>query len=766
MSSASTIATFSGLASGIDTAGIIDKMTAYAQKPITQLQQTEQGYNNKLTAWQDLNLKLAALQSATSSLTLAGTYTATSATSSNTAAASVTSLPSAALGDHSLTVNDLAKATKIVSGAQASGSASLGKAGSFTLNGKAVTIAASDSLNDVAVKINQAGAGATASVVNVAPGDFRLVLSGANTGAVNQLSALDSGGTVLNDLGLVNGAGAVGLRQALTIGGSSGAGSLALSNATQSVGATLGITAGSAPAGTVSINGTGISIDLNTDSLSSIADKINGAGISGVSAQVVAAGDGTTRQQLQILGVSSASAFGDSNNVLSTLGVTQQAYGTKVTDAQDAKFNLDGLDMTRATNVVSDALPGATIKLLSGSPAAPASSTLSVTRNTDAIVSSINSFVTAYNATQDYIGSQNLYTAPAADAAAGTAATTPPLFGDTTLNQVQDDLSRAVNVVSGGTTLDSIGITTDTHNHLVVDSAKLTDALQTNPTGVFNLFGLAGVSDNTNVTFAAASAKTQASTGAGFAVDVTQAATQAGLTGSSALTGPLGLPETLTFGGALFPSAASITLAAGSSLTQIVAQINASSTLTGKVSASADQSGHLVLTSQQFGAGNGFSVLSAPQGGGASQLGFSTNSAAPSAATDGLDVQGTINGEAATGKGRTLTGNAGNASTDGLQLLVSATSSGVAGHVQVSHGVADAIGKTITNILDPTNGPLFGAEHSLNAQISDAEDQIQKMQDQVTAYSDYLQQMFSAMEARVSTLQSQGSAFAAQVSGK
>ena len=85
-----------------------------------------------------------------------------------------------------------AQAQKVVSGSFTSGSTALGQSvGTFTLNGKTIQIAASDALTDVAAKINAAGAGANAQVVNVGPNDFRMTLTSTATGKANALSLAD-----------------------------------------------------------------------------------------------------------------------------------------------------------------------------------------------------------------------------------------------------------------------------------------------------------------------------------------------------------------------------------------------------------------------------------------------------------------------------------------------------------------------------------------------------------------------------------------------
>jgi len=883
-----TAVNFSGLASGIDTSSIITQLTAVAQKPITLLQGKDDGYNGQLSAWQQFNSSLSSLQSAASTLNSPATFSAATATSSNTAVASITTLPGATLGNHSLTVTQLALAQKVVSTSVASGGTALGRTGSFTLNGKTISVSSTDALTDISVKINAAQAGVSATVVNVGPNDFRLTLTSNQTGTANTIAASDTTGGILNGLGVLN-AGSASIRQSIssTQSGkaSAGAASLTLSSATQAVGSLLGIAAGSAPIGSFQIsNGVGGSatippagstLNLNTASLTDVANAINQAGVAGITAEVVTlpdvngnlyrihqlqivnssasaatpstatasgssllasdtfsgtvtvngqavslAGNATTLAQLNTViqgttgnsgitatvssgalvltdasgnaitatttglhhwtggttdqgalgaavianGTPSAAippTFTDTNGLLGTLGVLQNSFKQTVTTAQDAKFNLDGLDVTRSSNTVGDIIPGATIKLLSGTPAAPGTTTLNVSQNNDTIVQAVNAFAGAYNAIQDFVTSQNKFTPPT-DTKAGVAGTNSPLFGNTTLSQIQDQLSRALTAVSGKTTLESIGVTLDHNGHLNVDSSALTQALQSDPKSVANLFSTSGTTDSGDIQFVAAGPKTAATSGTGYAVNITQPATQSSGAAGTAGTGPSTAPEVLTFGGPLFPAGIKLTLPTGSTLQDTVRLINNTSSLNSQIYARLDAGNHLVIASNRYGSSTNFSVSS-------DSAATGTNSGIGPTLTVqfGVDVQGTINGEPATGIGRTLTGNAGNAHTEGLALLVTATTAspagGVTGHAAVTHGIADSLGQTLTQILDPINGAVVGAEKSLNSQITDTQDQIQKIQDQVSTYKDYLTQMFSQMETRVSELQSQGNAFAAQV---
>ncbi|MCW3058563.1 MAG: Flagellar capping protein [Capsulimonas sp.] len=770
-STSSSAITIGGLSSGIDTASIITKMVTLAQKPIAALATKDDGYNSELTEWRTVNTKLSTLKASAATLGQASTYKATSAASSTATVASITSYSTTPVGDHQLVVTNLAQAQKLVTNSNATATAALGVTGSFTLNGKQISVNAQNSLNDVATRINAAKAGVTATIVTVGANDYRMTLTSNATGTANAISAADIGsGTLLSSLGLATGAAAI--RQPLSYNQSgnaySGASSMSLTGATGVVGTLMGAAAGTAASGTVHIagvsDGADVAIDLNSDTLTDIANKINAAGVTGVTAQIVGIPDANgnvspySKQQLQIVGVGSSPTFTDSNNVLASLGVLQQgaAAANKVTDAADAKFTLDGLALTRSSNTVTDAIQGASIKLLSGTVATPGTTTLSISQDTASIVKSVNDFVTAYNDIQDYVAAQNKFTAPTA--ATGTTAATAPLFGDSTLTSIQTQLSRTLGIASGGSTLMSLGIKMGDGGKLTLDSSTLTNALQTDSNKVSSFFGLSGTTDDSNVQYVIGGDKTKGTTGAGYAVNITQPATQTRAVASIAQTGPAAAAETLTFTGASFTSSVKITLAKGNTLQDTVNQINGDSNLNSTVYASIDSTTNtLKISTQRYGAASNFNVAS-DQAASATSTGLG---AAP-VVTTGTDVHGTINGELATGIGQILGGNVGNPNTEGLQLLISASTTGTFGHTKITHGVADSLISSIAQMLDPENGAVTSAQKTLTDQITAVEKEITAANDSVSTYQDYLTQMFSDMETRMSSLQSQGTAFAAQ----
>ena len=196
-----------GLASGLDTESLIKQLIAVERKPMAVMEQRRETLTSKAGAWRDLNSRLLNLQSRIADLKNLGAnlWDAKRATVSDqtvlTASASNTAQP----GSYSVEVVNLARSTTWKGGLSAADpTADLGVAGMITVaggpgNGKEFEVKATDSLNDIAATVNgNKELGFTASVVQVAPGDYRLVLNG-QQGAANDFALT---GTAAADLKL------------------------------------------------------------------------------------------------------------------------------------------------------------------------------------------------------------------------------------------------------------------------------------------------------------------------------------------------------------------------------------------------------------------------------------------------------------------------------------------------------------------------------------------------------------------------------------
>lgn len=224
-------------------------------------------------------------------------------------------------------------------------------------------------------------------------------------------------------------------------------------------------------------------------SLNGIAKAINAAN-GNVSASIVKADTGDYRLML-----SSKTTGTDSDMTVTVTGddtlnaVIGSAALNEQVKSQNAVVNVNGIEIIRQSNTVTDALPGVTLTLKAPSTA---DETLSVTRSTDDNKKAVTEWVTAYNALQSTITSLTKYEPPATGATAQNSSN-GVLMGDSTIRGVQSDLRALLTNVQTGSyaIMAQLGITQDplkgadgTFGNLKIDDKKLTQALTDNPAGV------------------------------------------------------------------------------------------------------------------------------------------------------------------------------------------------------------------------------------------------------------------------------------------
>ena len=223
------ISSVSGLASGIDSASIVDQLMAIEGRKITLLQNKQANELARQDAINTLRSSLSSLRSMFLDLADEDSFlvnqSSLSSNTSTTAASllSVTPSSTAVTGTHTVTITQLAAAEKLGSSsavkdstgtAITSDSVALGyTAGSFTVQGQAsaaqtVNVTSTDSLRDIRDKINQLNAGSdatgvTASILKVGGSDYRLILTADDTGLTNGVvnlagADLDAAGNLAN----------------------------------------------------------------------------------------------------------------------------------------------------------------------------------------------------------------------------------------------------------------------------------------------------------------------------------------------------------------------------------------------------------------------------------------------------------------------------------------------------------------------------------------------------------------------------------------
>lgn len=508
--------------------------------------------------------------------------------------------------------------------------------------------------------------------------------------------------------------------------------------------------------GTFEINGETVTIDAD-DTLKDVALKINGSD-AGVTASIIEGGANNVYLTLTAKKSGAANAIVRSDTtgtVLATLGLDS---GNEVLAAQDAEFTIDGLLFTSASNTVSTVIPNVTLTLLKANETTPEDATINISRDTAGIRERIESLASAYNNLADLVKAQGSFDAE--------TLISGPLFGESTVLEVQATIFNVLTNSPEGLQGDyknllAIGISFDSGGKMSVDASKVEEALSTDIVNVRGLFQDIGTISNPDVSFISTGLKTQASGLSGYIVDIAQVATQGTTTAGTAMASPAASAEKLTFRGALFNSEDyDLDVAPGTTLTQLIAQINSDPKLKDLMVASNDGSDHLVLTSKRYGAAGSFSVVS-DLAAGADNSGIGTTPLDG----EGLDVAGTINGEAATGAGQFLTGNSGNAKTDGLQLKITSTVTGNLGTLVLTRGAAGVLSASLGATLDFTSGALVASTKAIDAKIQDIDDRIQRLDAAATDHEAVLRRKFTAMEEAISQMQSQMSQLSAMLNG-
>jgi flagellar hook-associated protein 2 len=224
---------FSGLGSGIDIQGTVDAIIEAKRLPIDSIEQRISERDTQIAALQSLRSLALGLRDAVAGLRGAVSYDKsgdvfaakqafatsrradTDPPSSAADLLGVTVTNQAQATSHTVEIQQIATAHKVASGSQLGALADpLGLAGVFGINGASVTVAASDSLLDLRDKINAVNTGSspsgvTASLVSVSAGEHVLVLTADETGASHAMTLTDDSGTVLEDLGVLDGVGLI-----------------------------------------------------------------------------------------------------------------------------------------------------------------------------------------------------------------------------------------------------------------------------------------------------------------------------------------------------------------------------------------------------------------------------------------------------------------------------------------------------------------------------------------------------------------------------
>lgn len=355
----------SGLASGFDWRTMIDQLIAVDHRRVDLVEDEKSETEKKLSEWQSFNTKLLALKTAAEGLKDPedfAVYTSRMLTDSaiydTDDLLSVTTDTDASPGSYEIEIKNLAKAQKLSSNPFTSQSDALGSnyAGEIVINGEVITIAAADTLADVASSINNANSGTdpsgvTANIVSYGDNDHRLILTSDDTGE-DGISLLNGSSTNLVQKFGWKDNGSTSVKNSIT----QGAQSDRFTSQNVVIKSLLGLSTGEASSGALTIDGTGVTIDLGNDSLTEIKDAINtamtgaGKGSTIVASIVSETVDSITFYRIQVEGTQT---FVDENNILNTLGILDHTSSSVSGEVSGNAMTTDGANITPDTLLVN-----------------------------------------------------------------------------------------------------------------------------------------------------------------------------------------------------------------------------------------------------------------------------------------------------------------------------------------------------------------------------------------------------------------------------
>ena len=478
----------SGLASGFDWKSFIDQMVEVERAPQARLLVEQNTLQKKKSAYASIQTELSTLQTRVDALKDPSLFDARSLTLQDATKASATAGATAPLGSFNFEFTQLATAAKLggagnigagisatndVSGVilNAAGFSTAVSAGTFTVNGKQITVDPTASLQTVFDAINTATGGtvtasydSTTDKITFSSASEIVLGSSTDTSNFLQVAKLYN-----------NGSGTVSSVAAL--GGIRRSGTLATANFATA------ITDGGAGQGSFRINGVAISFNGTTDNLNSIITRINDSE-AGVTASYDQVNDRLvlTNKTTGDVGISIEDVTG---NFAAATGLATAT----LEHGKNLFYSVDGgPTLISQSNTITEDSSG--ISGLSVTALAQGATSINVGSDTTKIKTAITDFVTQYNKVQSIIETN-------------TASSTDDK-GKVTAGLLADEFdademaarlrSNAFGTIAGFAAsmnqLEDLGITTsgDNNSLKISDEDKLTAALTNNLAAVKKLF--------------------------------------------------------------------------------------------------------------------------------------------------------------------------------------------------------------------------------------------------------------------------------------
>jgi flagellar hook-associated protein 2 len=774
-----------GIGSGLDVSGIVSKLMQVESQPLTILATKESTYQAKLTAYGSLKGALSAFQSSVSALSSPSKFQIYNATSSDSTVLSASATSTAAPGNYSIVVGQLAQAQTIASSGQASTTTAIGAGTSTTLTFQFGTISGgalaagvyagstytqdasqasgtvtidstNNSMQGIRDAINAANMGVTATIVNDgnATNPYHLVLTSNNTGLSKSMKiSVGAGDATIQSLLAYDPAATQNLTQsAVAQNATATVNGVPISSASNTVtGVVQGVTLNLVKAGTTSL-----SVARDTASVTSaISAFVKAYNDTNTTLKNFTSYNATTKQAGILLGDSAtrsiqnqmrstlSSALGglgsSSLTTLSQVGISFQKDGSlaldtaKLNSAISSNFN-DIAGLFATVGKPTDSLVNYLSSTANTQAGSYALSVTSLATNGAAVGVARSTAAMQFGQTGSVAAGLNITTASndtfnvAVDGGIAVLVTLPqglPYASAAALSsQVQTSINAALT--AGGQGTKSVSVAADANGKLSITS---------------NTFGgVSGVSVTPD----------GVTTGAASLLGTPAASSFSTITAGS--------NDQLTL--SVDGTSATVTLAAGrysasalaaqiqSAINGALALIAAGSTVS--VTQSADV---LSITSSSYGS---TSTVSVTGGSGMANL----FGAAPTAST-GVNAAGTINGMVATGSGQFLTGAAGD-EAEGLQVQIAGGMTGARGTVNFSQGYASRLNTLMTGFLAST-GSIASRTDGINSSITDIGKQRDVLNQRLAAIEARYRKQFTALDSLISSMNTTSSSLAAML---
>lgn len=270
---------------------------------------------------------------------------------------------------------------------------------------------------------------------------------------------------------------------------------LRLAKSSQLTSGVINKMAGKKPTENLMINGTltltdadnkTVSIEVNNDeSLKDIVTKINESAKdteSGLRASIV---DNRIILMDSKMGERSITVGG---SLAGELSLTENAdeTGANFAEGNAAELTINGINITRNSNTITDAVEGLTFNLAAVSNNQV--STIKVAEDFEKTTAAVQEFIDQYNSTMSFIDKQLDVGNPAAE-----GNTTGSLTGDSSLMRLQSQLRSLMTTQSNDTSqsiraLSDLGIEVDRYGSATLDSEKLKKVLAEDSNAVQNFF--------------------------------------------------------------------------------------------------------------------------------------------------------------------------------------------------------------------------------------------------------------------------------------